>query len=293
MWTNDEIAEYFKLCGGAEGKKKAEDSIDALRKRQEARKTDVRRMEIAERNEEWSARLADDVDSLFGKVENTARPPLAALRASLKRNHTSPTSAEVNQASENLYKSTSSQNSNDDDDVQMAAPSTTSPPHEFSLDTANEDSEVPYIFDEIDQCKYPKELERISDEEFALAKNNWDRLSKEDYKNSVPGTPRPPSNPEQRDLARSVLKKVRAAHALKSVGEPDDHSADDVILSPDRDEKALKDNNEVGTMVVGAPGVGKSHTIKAISFFVNHENLGIVLSSAWTGVATIQVLKYN
>jgi hypothetical protein len=175
----------------------------------------------------------------------------------------------------------------------VAAPSAVPPPHEFILDTADEHSEVPYIFDEIDQCKFPKELERISDEEFVSAKSKWDRLSKEDYKNSVPGTPRPPSNPEQRDLARCVLKKVRAAHALKSVGEPDDTTAEDVVLCPDRDEKAPQDSSEVGIMVVGAPGVGKSHTIKTISFFINHENLGIVISSAWTGVATIQVFKYD
>ena len=293
MWTDDEIAEYFTLCGGDEGKKKAEDSIAALLKRQESRKTDVRRIENAERNEEWTTRLADDFNDLFGRIENTTRPSLTSLRSNLHRKHISPTSAEVHQASENLYKSTSPQNANDDAEVQVAAPSMASPPHEFNLDAANEDSEIPYIFDEIDQCKYPMELKRISNEEFVLAKNEWDILSKEDYKNNIPGTPRPPSNPEQRDLARCVLKKVRAAHALKSIRELHDSTADDVILSPDKNEKALKDSSEVGIMVVGAPGVGKSHTIKTISFFINHENLGIVISSAWTGVATIQVFMYN
>ena len=88
-------------------KKKAEDSIDALLKRQESCKTDVRRIEIAERNEEWITQLADDFNNLFGRIENTARPSLTTLRASLHRNHISPTSTEVHQASENLYKSTS------------------------------------------------------------------------------------------------------------------------------------------------------------------------------------------
>jgi len=81
------------------------------------------------------------------------------------------------------------------------------------------------------------------------------------------------------------LTKVRAAHALKNFEEPDDPTAEDVILSPDKDEKPLQDNSKVGIMVVGAPGVGKSHTIKRVSFFINHENLSIVISSAWTGVA--------
>jgi hypothetical protein len=293
MWTDEEIADYFKLCGGAEGKKKAEDSIDALRKRQEARKTDVQRMKTAEKNEEWMTRLTDDINSLFGRIENTDRPSIAALRASLHRKHISPTSTEVNQASENLYKSISPQNADDDAESQIAAPLATPPPHDFFLDKADEKSDVPYIFDEIDQCKYPKELERLSNKEFEVAKSKWNSLWKEDFENGVPGTPRPPSNPEQRDLARCILTKVRAAHALKNFEEPDDPTAEDIILSPDKDEKLLQDNSEVGIMVVGAPGVGKSHTIKIISFFMNHENLGIVISSAWTGVATIQVFKYN
>ncbi len=129
------------------------------------------------------------------------------------------------------------------------------------MDTADEDSDVPYYFDHIDQCKYPMEIARISNEQFSTAKSEWERQHKDDFKKQFFGTPRPPSNPEQRELVRRVLKD------------------DDIVGKGD-----------IGFMVVGAPGVGKSHAVSTISFYIKHENLGIVLSSAYTGVAAIQVV---
>ena len=287
MWTDEEIADYFRLCGGAEGMKKAEDDMQELQRRQAARKTDVRRLETAERNEDWVNSLTEHASSLLGRggvVASTT--PITALRQSLRREHRSPTAAEANEAAENLFKAASSQDDCDPDE--LATLTAISPPHEFDLDTANEDSEVPYIFDTADQCKYPKELGRISDADFSIAKIEWDRVFKDAYKNNVDGTPRPPSNPEQRELARCVLKQVRAAHALKTAP-PGTAADDEVILGPTVTENAAGDSSDIGIMVVGAPGVGKSHTVSVISFFIKHENLGTVLSSAYTGVAAIQV----
>jgi hypothetical protein len=65
---------------------------------------------------------------------------------------------------------------------------------------------------------------------------------------------------------------------------------EEVLISrTDSPEKDYDDLKEVGIMVIGAPGVGKSHSVSTISFFINHENLGSVLSTSYTGVATLQV----
>ena len=278
MWTEEEIAEFFNLCGGTKGKKRAEDEVEALRQRQEARKTDEQRMDAAVRNEDWMTQLADDVNRVFGAVENATTPSLDSLRGSLHCGHASPAAADVAEASENLYKAAAAENEGDAG-IQLPVPA--QPHQDFDLETAGMHSQVPYYFDVPDQRKYPKELERISDENFALEKNEWDRRWKDDLNNGVPGTPRSPSNPEQRELARSVLKKVREARLLNID-----------LADGDTQPEAIDDQSSVGIMVVGAPGVGKSHTISTISFFLQHENLGTVISSAWTGVATLQVFWF-
>jgi hypothetical protein len=100
------------------------------------------------------------------------------------------------------------------------------------------------------------------------------------------GTPRPPSNPDQRDIARRVLKQVRATQVPKGANLMND---DEAIFN--RSPASLDNGkSDIGYMVVGAPGTGKSHTVATISFFIAHENLGDVLSSAFTGVATTQVI---
>jgi len=289
-WTDEEIDNYITLCGGAAGKKKVEDEVENLRKRQEARKTNVRRLEIAERNQDWVDGLTSHASSLFGgeKKLDARAPSLAALRSSLCLSHRSPTVDEVKQSAENLYTKISP----DDVEDSISGRATASPFHAFDLDAANEVSELPYSFDLIDQCKYPKELERISDDDFIAAKREWDRLYKDSYKNNVAGTPRPPSNPEQRELARCVLRQVRAARNLQSTNSATNAlAAEEMILTSDPApaNDAANENDDIGFMVVGAPGVGKSHSVSTISFYVKHENLGTVLSSAYTGVATIQV----
>ena len=110
MWSDEDLDIYFKSCGGADAKKNAEDSIDALRKRQEARKSDVRRLQTAERDEEWVNKLTRDFGFIFGDTspsdDSSAKamlPSLSALQANLNRKHISPKAIEVRDASENLY----------------------------------------------------------------------------------------------------------------------------------------------------------------------------------------------
>ena len=312
MWTEEELEEYFKLCGGAEGKKSADDAVEKLRKRQEARKTDVRRLEAAETNDEWITNLTDDTRTLLGSTGSIPETNLVSLQRALHHTHLSPTAADVMRASTHLYKASTAEDSKEDgdpdddgldgsdeegengddpDDIAAAAAAAVDPPHDFDLDTADEDSDVPYYFDRIDQRKYPKEIARISDEQFIAAKSEWERQHKDDFKKQVFGTPRPPSNPEQRELVRRVLTQVRAAHALKPASTTDEEKVEVIVDSTAATEDdGIVGQGDIGIMVVGAPGVGKSHAVSTISFYIKHENLGIVLSSAYTGVAAIQVV---
>lgn len=109
MWAEEERNDFFKGCGGNESKKHAENSVDALRKRQEARKTNVRRIEAAERDEDWIDSLNDHVRSLF-KAESAETfstsgyiDSLRALKANLHRSHLAATATQVLEAALNLY----------------------------------------------------------------------------------------------------------------------------------------------------------------------------------------------
>jgi hypothetical protein len=161
-------------------------------------------------------------------------------------------------------------------------------PHEFDLETADENSTEPYIVDDIDGIKYPQELSRISENDYLIARADWEAKYKLDFKNKVDGSPRPPCNLEQRDLGRHVLRQVRLRVTLRLQSQ---HINEEEVLLPRAVSTETNDNDlkEVGIMVIGAPGVGKSHSISTISFFINHENLGSVLSTSYTGVATLQV----
>ena len=293
IWTGEELEEYFKLCGGAEGKKTAESAIEELRKRQEARKPNARRLEAAERNDEWITSLMDDARTLFESTGSIPGTSFDSLKKTFSSQHLSPTATDVLTASTNLYKASTAEDGHSEDEIDhednAAAAADDNPPHKFDLDTADENSDVPYYFDHIDQCKYPMELKRISNEQFSIAKSEWERQHKDNYKKQVFGTPRPPLNAEQRELTRRVLKKVRAAHAKKNAPSTDGEQVEIIIDYTAAEDEGVVGEADIGFMVVGAPGVGKSQTVSAISFYIKHENLGIVLSSAYTGVAAIQV----
>ena len=113
IWSDEELNSFFQSCGGDEGKKAAEDEVEKLRKRQEARKTDIRRMHTAEVNEEWVNTLTTDASALFGDIPSSSPsqtfgleitvPLLSSLQSSLNRIHKSPRASEVKETAENLY----------------------------------------------------------------------------------------------------------------------------------------------------------------------------------------------
>lgn len=111
MWTEEERNDFFKGCGGNESKKSAENSVEALRKRQEARKTNIRRIEAAERDEYWVDSLTNHVRSLFKNESIGNRftsgaidvDSLRAYKANLQRNFLPPTASQALEAASNLY----------------------------------------------------------------------------------------------------------------------------------------------------------------------------------------------
>ena len=111
MWNEEERNDFWKDCGGNESKKDAENSVEALRKRQEARKTDVRRIEAAERDEDWVDSLTNQVRSLF-KIGSTGTrftsgvidvDFLRAYKANLQKNFLPATASQALEAASNLY----------------------------------------------------------------------------------------------------------------------------------------------------------------------------------------------
>jgi hypothetical protein len=111
MWTEEERNDFFKSCGGNESRKDAENSVEALRKRQEARKTDGRRIETAERDEDWVDSLNDHVRSLFkigsigthftgGAIDIDS---LRVYKANLNRIYLPATASQALEAASNLY----------------------------------------------------------------------------------------------------------------------------------------------------------------------------------------------
>jgi hypothetical protein len=195
------------------------------------------------------------------------------LQLNIRRDHPCFDECDVREAAANLCKK--DDKNADEGDAVFAQPATVAPlPFtSFDITTVDEESAVPYIYDVIDQCKYPKELARISQEQFEKEKAEWELLHEVSFTRGDAGTPKPPSNPEQRSLARIMLKKVRESKFLSRAtgGAVDDGTS------------------IIGALVIGAAGTGKSQSLKTIIDSIAHENLGTVLSVAHTGVATTQV----
>ena len=88
--------------------------------------------------------------------------------------------------------------------------------------------------------------------------------------------PNPPLNPDQRGAGRTILKGVRLA-ARANVGDASGVETDQTVLI------------DIGTMVNGGAGVGKSSVLSCLLEIIDFENLGTVVCTAYTGVATLQL----
>lgn len=273
MWDNTELAEYYNSCGGEKAAEKADNAIDALRKRQEARKTDIRRKYAAERHNDWVGNLMTEFSTIYEK-DGKSTPPLSVLKQNLCREHVSPKPADVVLAAANLHK----KDADNDDDTSFSAAVTPRVQHDFSLCDVDSKSIVPYVFDNVDQCKYPEIFKRVSNVEYEEERTHWELHFEVAFKRGDSNVPRPPSNPEQRDLMRRVLRQVRSANIAKI------HFA-----ATNEDLRVTLSSPDIGVLAIGAAGVGKSHALDSLIFIVNHENLGNVLSICYTGVATVQV----
>jgi hypothetical protein len=153
------LANYFNSFGvDKTSKSLAEREIEKLFARQKARETDVRRLQSAEVNSNWVSKLL----KLFAKIHHLPHADdigsVSQLQRRLVRCHHSPLPTRAREAAANLQRKDA-----DDFDDSCALPAPPRRRQVFKIEHADENSDLPYYFDEIDQCKYPIMFRRISE----------------------------------------------------------------------------------------------------------------------------------
>jgi ubiquitin C-terminal hydrolase len=290
-WSEDEVDEFLQAYDGANGKKSSENSIAKLLAQQASRKTNTDRAQKAQVTNVWVSELIADlaqavssapVVSCLDSGATLSLSTLERLRQDVKHEHRSPSESSVRSVT-HLLNGERQDDSNSESDSENCMDADSAAQCRYSQSDAQHFSQerdaMPYVRDEVDACSWPKSFEQLSQEMFDSERSVWEQhCEKAHARGEESDSLKPPLNPGQRLVARTILKKVRLVsnkNSAASMHDDGDWSQDDDSL--------------VGTMVVGGAGVGKSYLLSSLLDVIEHEKLGTSVCTSYTGIATLQM----
>ena len=121
----------------------------------------------------------------------------------------------------------------------------------------------------------PASFVHITLEEYDAERAVWSDLYQADFEHGD-DVPRPPLNLEQRTAGRQVLPAIRRLASAQRAG---------LAGGESREEYCKLAAAPTNFLLVGAPGVGKSHLLAALLDVMIREDLGATVFCAYTGVA--------
>ena len=259
QWSDEEKHEHSKTRGeGSQYQRDAQREIDELKSRQEARRYDMCREQLARSHIQWLNKLETALQvATAANVGAFTQPGEGSMHTTWPTEHRE---ADVRAVAERFGDTF-------DDAVSMEAPTgIVAPPQAFT--SAEMDTPPPAFMP-------------LDDDQYKLEKSAWTEACNAAKQAGEP-SPLPPLNPEQRKAGMAILRVVRClGHAMKT--------AATMGYSRFQYTKAVSDAHQLHFLLAGAPGTGKSQMLKTVLQVMEDEDLGGAVFSAYTGVAVTQL----